>query len=174
MTASNGTPTSKTKPSSVEDSQLHEMGKIDAQAINKATASMAKKWRELGAKLALLPDNTGTSKGSQCDILNAWLQGFRETLSRDASKNLGRDMGELLSGYRLARCKKHGNDTPIPDFYQVAGSNEKARFQVNAKPEKAKPAKTDAPKEATNHPQMRMVKKPKPSRPKRKKSPYSP
>jgi hypothetical protein len=152
MTASNGTPTSKAKPSSVEDSknQAHQLGANAGNELCKAENRISNIWRALGKDAANHADNASVSITKQTDFLNDLLQGLRESApsSLVGSKNLGRSVGFMMESYLLARVKVFGNTASIPYFYQVAGSNEPARFHIADKPAKVKTdKKADAPKE---------------------------
>lgn len=172
MTASNGTPTSKTKPPSVEDtiaSPAHTLGKDLGNAIGKHHGAIAKLWKKWGQDAANHADNSSVSIAKQTDFLNDCLQGIRETLPKEASKNLGRHIAYGMEAYLVARCKVFGSTTAIPYFYQVAGSNNPALFHMGQKPETAKPAKTDAPKECDKPSSNEDGKKPKTESPEARK-----
>lgn len=147
MSVSNGTPTSKVNPSSVEGSPAHKLGHDLGNAIGKHHGAIAKLWKRWGSDAANHPDNASVSLAKQTDFLNDCLQGIRESLPKEASKNLGRHIAYGMESYLVARCKMFGSTTAIPYFYQVSGSNNPALFHMEQKPEAAKPAKTDAPKE---------------------------
>ena len=164
MTASNGTPTSVQKPSSVEvaiASPAHTLGKDLGNAIGKHHGAIAKLWKKWGQDAANHADNSSVSLVKQTDFLNDCLAGIRESLPKEASKNLGRHIAYGMEAYLAARCKVFGSTTAIPYFYQVAGSNNPALFHMEQKPETAKPAKTDAPIEGEKAPSIEDGDKPK-------------
>lgn len=166
MTASNGTPTSVQKPSSVEGaiaSSAHQLGASAGKDLIKAENRISNIWRSLGKDAANHADNVSVSIAKQTDFLNDMLQGLRESApaSMVASKNLGRNVGLMMESYLLARVKVFGTTASIPYFYQVAGSNESARFHLTEKPAKLVAKKADAPKEGdkpkTESPEARKV-----------------